>query len=586
MELALLAIPATVVMLTLVGWYQYIRAQMRHYGHIPVLWRWISGGLHHGIKNEHDRRYRAQYDPHSQHYHFKARLHRAIIRDAFTFGPPLILLAWMTGNAILIMLSVFISVGLLAEITWRIYRTEKVLKSRRLVRSIGKVAAPHVSRAVHGRHANWLRFTDPQTIHAKLPKNWNGSDHERERFRRSVVETAGFHPSSEADWHLEGDESHVIIANRKASPDRVDFADIELAIAENADDVVTLGRGRGNELVNVSLTEESPNFGLSIGTGGGKSQLARLVACQVLHAGHNVLILDPKRISHAWAKGLPNVRYARTPQEIHEALVGLNVEINRRTNVADAGHDVEGEVLANVGPRRLVIAEELNEMNQRERIYWNEVRLPKDPKKSPAISALESALFMGRQVKVNIIAVAQMMTALAAGSGAARENMGVRILGRYTRNNWRMLVPEFDMPFRSMRPGRVQVVTSKVTECQVAFISGADARRFAMSGIVTPYIDPVDDFIEAEVITSGKPALTSTSSNLKVVSEVVDQHRKVILSEAAGKIVPRTLKALKMARDRGDFPAPCGTRAWQAGQPKEYWADEIIAWDKAKRGES
>lgn len=586
MELVLLGVPLMVVVLTVVGWYQYVRAQMRHYGHIPVIWRWVSGGLPHHVKNEHDRRYRAQYDPHSQHYHFKARVHRATIRNALTFGPPIILGAWLIGNFWWDFTAVSI-VGLLVfEIVWRIWRADKVRKRRKTVRSIGKAAAPHVSHAVHGRHGNWLRFTDPQTIHAKLPPNWNGTDYERERFRKTVVETAGFHPGSEAEWHLEGKDSHVIIANRKASPDRVDFADIELAIQGNDEDKITLGRGRGNELVNVSLTEESPNFGLSIGAGGGKSQLARLVACQVLHAGGNVLILDPKRISHAWARGLPNVRYARTTEEIHEALIGLLVEVNRRTGVADAGHDVEGEVLANVGHRRLVIAEELNEMNQRLRTYWTEIRTARDPKKSPAISALESALFMGRQVKINILAVAQMMTALAAGSGAARENMGVRILGRYTRNNWKMLVPEFDMPYRSMRPGRVQVITSKVTECQVAFISGADARRYAMSGTVTIYTDPLEDVVEAEVVDSSNPALSSTSSSLKVIPEVVDQHRKVILSEAAGKIVPRTLKALKMARDRGDFPASCGVREWQAGQPKEYWADEIIAWDKSKRGES
>jgi hypothetical protein len=154
-----------------------------------------------------------------------------------------------------------------------------------------------------------------------------------------------------------------------------------------------------------------------------------------------------------------------------------------------------------------------------------------------------------------------------------------------------MLVPEFDMPFRSMRPGRVQVVTSQVTECQVAFISGADARRFAVTGAVTKFPDPPeflsDAVLEAVIVDHGNPVVTSASSGLKAIPEVVDQHRKVILSEVAGRILPhRTLKALKMARDRGDFPASCSVRMWVAGQPKEYWADEIIAWDRAKRGET
>jgi len=47
--------------------------------------------------------------------------------------------------------------------------------------------------------------------------------------------------------------------------------------------------------------------------------------------------------------------------------------------------------------------------------YWAEVRDKSDPKKSPAIAAIADLLFMGRSAKVNVLAVAQMLTARAIG---------------------------------------------------------------------------------------------------------------------------------------------------------------------------
>lgn len=420
-----------------------------------------------------------------------------------------------------------------------------------------------------------------------MPKNWNGTQEERHRFVQVATETMGWHPESDAEWHLEGDDNYVDIKNRKAPPPEVGLADIALEIEKAGEDAVVLGLGRGDLPVKVSLAADSPHFGLSIGAGGGKSVLARLVAAQVLHNGGIVLILDPKRISHAWAKGLPNVRYAASTEEIHAALVWLSNEIETRTRIADRSHDVEGNILANVGPRLLVIAEELNEMNARLRVWWNDNRAPTAPKKSPAITAMETALFMGRQVRVNIFAVAQMMTALAAGSGAARENMGVRILGRYTKNNWRMLVPEFDMPrTRSMKPGHIQVVTALVRECQAAMVGGREARDFASSGQVTPFpkdatndprLDP-----EAKTLDPSVPALTRGSSGSETIleAEIIQERQRVTLQEVADKgIIPMNGKALRNAafRDPG-FPEHCGVRSKQQGRPKEYWRDEIENW--------
>ena len=606
--LILIGIPALIIILTLVGWAQYVHAQMKRHGHIPVLWRWFSGGLPHSVRNEQDRRYRAMYDPSSQHYHIKARMHRALVRTCSTFLPFVLPPAILLHVALAWYLVFVFGGALIGEAMWKGYRAEKVRHNRRTIRHVGRAAAPFANQPVRGRTSQWIRFVDKegkpdkegkrQRIRVDLPKNWNPSQQNRDRLKQVVFETVGFHPGSEADFKLEGDDNYVIFTNRQAPPDRVELTDIAQYVDKNGPDKITLGLGRGNDPVDVSLKEDSPHIGMSVGSGGGKSQLARLAAAQVLHNGGNVLFLDPKRISHAWARDLPNVRYARTTKEIHDALMWLDFEVNRRTNVADVGANVEGEVLANVGPRLLVVAEELNELTQRLRTYWNDNRPAKGVKKSPAITALESALFMGRQVKINIIAVAQMMTALAAGSGAARENMGVRILGRYTKNNWRMLVPEFDMPGRSMRPGRMQVVTEKIREVQVAFITGMEAHDFALSGRVTAFPEdlvnvpePVKpttgepDAIEGEIVEETIiPALDSHDPHPSSADEDDPRTKKVTLIEAA-PCIGRSVKSLENAKYRDKtFPKSIGKRDAQ-GYPREYWLSDIIEWNKRRRGE-
>lgn len=562
-----------IVLLIAAGTYQSFRAHVRHHGYLPVLWRWFSGRQHHGVKTDNKRKYRAVYNPHDPGYDVKIRLHKAIQRTGWTLAPPVLAAAAFTGSHKAIALFVIISLGLIAEFAWRMYKMERRRGvDKKVLNPLHRTLATEVGVPLATRPGQWITF-DAKENRAKveLPKNFHPSEPQKNRIGAIIRDTLGMEPNADVVWGLKGNDSFVEVKQAQPPPEKVYLKDINTSIEEAGQDKVVLGIGRGGEGVSASLAEDSPHFGLSIAAGGGKSQLARLAATQILHNGGIVLILDVKRISHAWARDLPNVRYARSIQEIHEALLWLHYEINRRTLVADTSMDVEGEVLANVGPRFLVIAEELNETMARLRRYWAEIRTRNQPKKSPAIEALEESLFMGRQIRINMLAVAQMMTALAAGSGAARENMGIRILGRYSRNAWRMLVPEFEMPIRSMKPGRVQVVTSEVKECQIAFSTGAEAREFALDGTVTPFPAPPEETveIEAELVPIEAPASASTPEDPRLIT----------LPESVILFPKKNLKWLQNARLRDpNFPKPAGRRMESTGRPNVYSVEEMRRW--------
>jgi hypothetical protein len=106
-----------------------------------------------------------------------------------------------------------------------------------------------------------------------------------------------------------------------------------------------------------------------------------------------------------WAKGLPNVAYARDDEELHELLLALQKEVDRRNRLADQTADIEGNVKGNVGPRIFVIAEELNAAMKRPRQYWRRERGAGDPGRWPALDALDEILFTGRQVRVNVLMI-------------------------------------------------------------------------------------------------------------------------------------------------------------------------------------
>ncbi|WP_239166249.1 type IV secretory system conjugative DNA transfer family protein [Actinoplanes italicus] len=235
-----------------------------------------------------------------------------------------------------------------------------------------------------------------------------------------------------------------------------------------------IGQGAGDRPVILSLKDDSPHIAVSAGTGAGKSVFAMDIAVQVLRRGGQVIILDRKG-SHRWARNLDGVTYCTKPAQMHNALIEAAEIADLRNDMAFSEADDWDP-----GPRILVICEELNATIGMLANYWAEIRGKGDPKKSPAIAALGDLLFMGRSAKVNILAIAQMLTARAIGGPEARENFGIRCLARYTANAWKMLVPEASMPRASRTLGRWQIVIGGVaTEVQVAYLTTAEARALA-----------------------------------------------------------------------------------------------------------
>ncbi|WP_231928373.1 type IV secretory system conjugative DNA transfer family protein [Micromonospora echinaurantiaca] len=353
-------------------------------------------------------------------------------------------------------------------------------------------------------------------------------------------------------WHQVGPRVTATWTVRKRPPARVGVDQVAEHLPRLAEWEFYIGQGAGDQPVILSLRDDSPHIAVSAGTGAGKSVLAELVAVQVLARGGRVVILDRKG-SHRWALGLAGVDYCTRPAQMHDALVRLAALADERNTLAL--HEPEDW---DCGPRVLVIAEELNATIGQLVNFWAEVRGKGDPKRSPAVSALADLLFMGRSAKVNVLAIAQMLTARAIGGPEARENFGIRCLARYTANNWKMLVPEAAMPRASRTLGRWQVVIGgQATEVQVAYLSAADARRLACprsSG------------------TSQVSGLSSPAGDFLTLRQAID----------AG-VIPWKLDAAKkrLQRKVGEVPTPRG----KSGNADLYARADLARWAGSETGE-
>lgn len=296
---------------------------------------------------------------------------------------------------------------------------------------------------------------------------------EQRGYVEAVIKTKIPLPACHVSWNQHGSKVVATWSVTKPPPRRVGYEQLMQQWPKLGADEFYLGESSSGPVI-VSLHDDSPHLCLSAGSGAGKSVLAQLVATQVLARGGEVVILDRKG-SHRWARDLPGVTYCRTPGQMHDELIRVaELADSRNQQALDEDDDWEP------GHRVLVIAEELNATIGQLSDYWQRVRERGEPRQSPAITAFRELLYMGRSARVNVLAIAQMLTARAVGGPESRENFAVRCLARYTSNAWRMLCPETPQPRPTRHLGRWQVVVAgTATETQVCYLSPAQSRELA-----------------------------------------------------------------------------------------------------------
>ena len=362
-------------------------------------------------------------------------------------------------------------------------------------------------------------------------------------------------------WVPDGRHGYVQFRPNEQMPTSAKFSDpaIRELVEKAKASAPLIGVSKGNKPVAVDLDVEAPHVLISAGTGGGKSTMIRTLAAQLMARGADSVVLDYKRHSHGWLRGLPGVTYARDIEEIHNQLVRLAKEGHRRNRALD---DIDAADAPR--PKRLVVVcEELNATMAMLKMHWRDIRESGDPVTSPAITALGQLLFMGRAVRIHVLAVAQLATAKDLGGPEMREQFAVRVLARYTGNAAKMLVPECNLPATSRHPGRAQVcIGGTATDTQVAFLSDDEARALVLGQRGDSVEDVADVACRETPDSQGKQGVTVADGPEPVA---LDGVRPITLATASADrgraVVALSYDALRQAKRRDpEFPEPAGKR--------------------------
>lgn len=435
------------------------------------------------------------------------------------------------------------------------------------------------------RPTDWLDvpmdfLTPGQQIEIALPGDYNSNLNGE--LKRVVFDKLGI---SQGDMtmtvHMQGAEPSAVVTHLPSPPKSVTFSDMRKHLENASESAPVLGLDRQSAPVTIDFDAEAPHTLSSMAPGAGKSMLARSAIAHVLHHGGQVVMLDIKRHSHNWLRGVDGVTYLRDIHDIHNALIWMAVEAERRNYIADEDPDAGFT-------RFLVLCEEMNATIGKLRKYWAKIRTEKG-EPSPAVEGLHELLFMGRAVKFNVWAIAQYGTAKTLGGTEARENFSNIILGRYSQRAWAMLAGDIrPMPRPSDQAGRVQVVRAgKATETQTIYWTDAEAREWAASGVPSQSPNlalPVPTSMDGVgTVPVSAVQLEETPAPADVIAGV-SEPALVTLKEACdqgiitGYLTPeKALEGVRSAVKRDpEFPAPAGAR----GNAKLYRPEELRQWQR------
>lgn len=503
-------------------------------------------------------------DGYASRWAMQAGWFRLLVRLSVLVSPVAIPMGYALYPTYTVAVSVALS-GLLAYVLGkRAYRVVRYpLHYRRYVRPSAKVLRPalgypsnHPARLFLDVPRDYGTRVDAKVI-LRLPAE---KDYPMERRQgiEQIVSTKLAMPDMSADWQLVGAEPTVLFRTTPRPPISVLFADVREHMEALPEGTLFLGLGRQGKHVTHSLEDEDPHALISMRTGGGKSVTAQLLASQVLRTGGRAIIVDFKRSSHPWARGLDDVLYVRDIHDIHEALCAVGALVIERNRELDD--------LPNVRHQRvIVILEELNATMSQLKQYWEMTRKKDDPKTSPAVIAFGQVLYMGRTAKINLIAIGQRLSAKALGDADFRDNFGLKIMARYSFQTWKMLCPEITKPPSvsfSKRGRQVIVKNGTAYETQGVYMTAAESQQWITERRLVPVSQPS---LPAETPRHvlGQP-LQSVTPGL------------VTLAEAAGDMMT-ALGTLRRESTRDpDFPKPKG----KDGSANTYDLSELTRWER------
>lgn len=527
----------------------------------------------------------------------RARWRRVMRRNAAITMPLLLWAAsitpWVSRWAVVAYLAVLVTFASGWSAWWALGAIRGLSVRRRLIDPAAQTLHAELGARYVKRRARasiqvprgWRAGESDEPVRVVMPVARSLTAAQRSKLVRAVGGRLGI-PDARGHWFEAGPAITVDISGTPLPPAAVTLDDLAEAVAAAPATRPIVGMGPEGPL-SIDYEQDSPHVACSGAPGTGKSTLFRLLAAQRMHHGHGAIFLDFKRWSHRWAHRLPQdmAQYWYRPADMHDALVALGEELDRRIN----GQEED------LGQYRTidVYVEEINSLIKLLTRYWTGRRReiiaaareardqdmdydPADldpPALSPAVAAMQYGVFMGRELQIHFHAIAQKLEANVFGSnsgGAVRDCFQIRFMAGWDRKVWKMLAGSLDyVAWPGGKRGLWGVaLNGQFHLFRVPNLSTDEAAHLATSGQRWP--GPV----------LGGPALDKSTA--KVVDSDVStelssgQPLSTILDKLPGQDGPDalSLEGLRTAVKRAGHPGRVG----RVGQTYLYDLDTLASW--------
>ena len=149
------------------------------------------------------------------------------------------------------------------------------------------------------RASSWIsvetgKDSSVRSARLALPSGWPADAKDRDRLIARAATQLGIEAPDTAGSRWAGPEPILVLTRSEPPPAEVSWDDVAEAVERAHSNELVCGIGKKGAVVKASLSLDSPHFGINMGSGGGKSNLAAFWLMQQLHRGAIALVLDAK----------------------------------------------------------------------------------------------------------------------------------------------------------------------------------------------------------------------------------------------------------------------------------------------------